>query len=42
MIFASTQAAEVNHDRDNEKQQINASDRLPGIHHPSISEGRQG
>jgi hypothetical protein len=36
MIFAATNSAEINHNDDNQNQQINASYRLPGVRHPRI------
>ena len=36
MIFAATNAAEVNHNGDNQNQQIDASYRLSCIRHPRI------
>jgi len=36
MILAATKAAYINHDSDNQKQQINALDRLSCIHHPRV------
>lgn len=42
MIFATTQAAEVNHNRHNQNHQINARYGLSCIHHPGICQGCQG
>ncbi|MGA9307220.1 MAG: hypothetical protein WBW31_17585 [Candidatus Sulfotelmatobacter sp.] len=42
MIFASTDAAEVNHNSDNQNQQINAGYRLSCIRHPRIHKRGQG
>lgn len=36
MIFAATKATEVNHNGDDQNQQINASNRLSCIRHPRI------
>ena len=42
MIFATTQAAEVNHNRHNQNHQINTRYGLSCIHHPGICQGCQG
>ena len=42
MIFAAAYAAEVNHNRDHQNDQIDARDHLACIHHPGISQGCQG
>jgi hypothetical protein len=38
MMFAATQAAEVNHHGDNQNYQINARDRLMHVRHPRIDQ----
>jgi hypothetical protein len=41
MVFAATQAANINHNRDNQYDQIGARDSLMCVRHPRIGQGRQ-
>jgi hypothetical protein len=42
MIGTATDTPEINHNSDDQNDQIEAGRRLPGIRHPRISQCRQG